>query len=64
MSTRRLEMHLEELRVKSASQLTEPRRKSDAVNPLKIELSALRDKVGAARVAMLRRKSCDRFCWP
>ena len=46
MSTRRLETSLEQLRAKSASQLAELGRKSDAVNRLKIELSALRDKVG------------------
>ena len=45
MSTRRLETSLEELRAKSASQLVELGRKSDAINRLKIELNALRDKV-------------------
>ena len=46
MSTRRLETILEQLRAKSASQLVELGRKSDAVNRLKIELHALRDKFG------------------
>jgi chromosome segregation ATPase len=46
MSTRRLEMSLEQLRAKSASQLVELGSKSDAVNRLKIELNALRDRVG------------------
>jgi chromosome segregation ATPase len=46
MSTRRLETTLEQLRAKSASQLVELGRKSDAVNRLKIELDALRDKFG------------------
>src|SRR5215467_1664067 len=46
VSTRRLETSLEQLKVRSASQLAELGRKSDAVNRLKIELSALRDKVG------------------
>ena len=46
MSTRRLETSLEQLRAKSVSQLAELGRKSDAVNRLKIELNALRDKVG------------------
>jgi chromosome segregation ATPase len=46
MSTRRLETILEQLRAKSASQLVELGRKSDAVNRLKIELDALRDKFG------------------
>jgi Chromosome segregation ATPases len=46
MSTRRLETSLDQLRAKSASQLVELGNKSDAVNRLKIELDALRDKVG------------------
>jgi chromosome segregation ATPase len=47
MSTRRLEMSLEQLRAKSASQLVELGSKSDAVNRLKVELNALRDRVGS-----------------
>jgi chromosome segregation ATPase len=60
MSTRRLETILEQLRAKSASQLVELGRKSDAVNRLKIELDALRDKFGpteeefAAKAAAVR----------
>ena len=46
MSTRRLETSLDQLRAKSASQLVELGNKSDAVNRLKIELDALRNKVG------------------
>lgn len=46
MSTRRLEMNVEQLRTKSASQLAELGRKDDAINRLKIELGALRDQVG------------------
>jgi len=46
MSTRRLETSLEQLKAKSVSQLVELGRKSDAVNRLKNELNALRDKVG------------------
>jgi len=49
MSTRRLEMSLEQLRAKSASQLVELGSKSDAVNRLKIELNALRDRVGSTK---------------
>jgi chromosome segregation ATPase len=49
MSTRRLEASLEQLRAKSASQLVELGRKSDAVNRLKIELNALRDKVSPTK---------------
>ena len=45
-STRRLETSIEQLRAESASQLAELGRKSDAVNRIKIELYALRDKVG------------------
>ena len=45
-STRRLETSIEQLRAGSASQLAELGRKSDAVNRIKIELHALRDKVG------------------
>ena len=45
-STRRLETSIEQLRAESASQLAELGRKSDAVNRIKIELHALRDKVG------------------
>jgi chromosome segregation ATPase len=47
MSTRRLEMNVEQLKAKSASQLAELGRKSDAINRLKIELGALRDQVRA-----------------
>jgi chromosome segregation ATPase len=49
MSTRRLEASLEQLRAKSASQLVELGRKSDAVNRLKVELNALRDKVSPTK---------------
>jgi chromosome segregation ATPase len=48
MSTRRLEIDVEQLRTKSASQLAELGRKTGAVNRLKIELGNLRDQVGAA----------------
>src|SRR4030095_5405821 len=47
MSTRRRETSLEQLRAKSASQLVELGSKSDAVNRLKVELNALRDRVGS-----------------
>jgi chromosome segregation ATPase len=49
MSTRRLEMSLEQLRAKSASQLVELGSKSDAINRLKVELNALRDKVSPTK---------------
>jgi hypothetical protein len=51
MSIQRLETSLEQLRAKSASQLVELGRKSDAVNRLKIELNAVRDKVGPTEQA-------------
>src|SRR5246127_1670229 len=38
MSTRRLEMSVEQLKAKTTSQLTELGRKSDAINRLKLEL--------------------------
>ena len=47
MSTRRLEMNVEQLRTKSASQLAELGRKGDALNRLKIELGTLRDQLSA-----------------
>jgi len=47
MSTRRLEMNIEQLRTKSASQLAELGRKDNAINRLKIELGALRNQVDA-----------------
>jgi chromosome segregation ATPase len=45
LSTRRLEMNVEQLTTKGASQLAELGRKSDAINRLKIELDALRDQL-------------------
>ncbi len=47
MSTRRLEMHVEQLNAKNASQLAELGKKGDAVNRLNIELGALRDQLRA-----------------
>jgi chromosome segregation ATPase len=44
MSTRRLEMNVEQLKTKSAGQLAELGRKGDAINRLKIELGALRGR--------------------
>jgi hypothetical protein len=45
LSTRRLEIKVEQLKTKGASQLAELGRKSDAVNRLKIELDALHDQL-------------------
>jgi chromosome segregation ATPase len=47
MSTRRLEMNVEQLKTKSASQLAELGRKGDAINRLKIELGTLRGQMRA-----------------
>jgi chromosome segregation ATPase len=44
MSTRRLEMKVEELKTKNSSQFAELGRKDDLINRLKIELGALRDQ--------------------
>ena len=45
MSTRRLEINIEQLKTKSASQLVELGKKGDAINQLKIELDALRKQL-------------------
>ena len=45
MSTRRLEMNVEQLKAKNARQLAELGKKGDAINRLKIELGALRDQL-------------------
>ncbi len=45
MSTRRLEVILEQLKTKAACQLAELGRKGDAINRLKIELGALQDQL-------------------
>src|SRR5450759_1036696 len=45
MSTRRLEIMVEQLKTRSASQLSEVGRKGDAINRLKVELQALRDQL-------------------
>lgn len=47
MSTRRLEMRVEQLQSRSAGQLVELGKKSDAINRLKIEVNALRDQLRA-----------------
>src|SRR6266702_2627953 len=47
MSARRLEMHVEQLKTKNASQLAELGKRGDAINRLKIELGALRDQLRA-----------------
>ena len=47
MSTRRLEMNVEQLKTKNASQLAELGKKGDAINRLKIELGTLRDQLRA-----------------
>src|SRR6266581_6655650 len=48
MSTRRLEIKIEQLTTNSASQLAELGRKSDSINRLKIERDALRDRLRAS----------------
>ncbi len=48
MSTRRLEMNVEQLKAKNARQLAELGKKGDAINRLKIELGALRDQLSAS----------------
>jgi hypothetical protein len=48
MSTRQLETKIEQLRTKGASQLAELGKKADAINRLKIELSALCERLGAS----------------
>ena len=48
MSTRRLEMNVEQLQTRNASQLAELGKKGDAINRLKFELGALRDQLLAA----------------
>src|SRR5512143_1568102 len=47
MSTRRLEMKVEQLKTNSAGQLAELGRKGDAINRLKVELGTLRDQLNA-----------------
>ncbi len=48
MSTRLLEINVEQLKTKSAGQLAELGKRGDAINRLKIELGALRDQLRAA----------------
>jgi chromosome segregation ATPase len=48
MSTRRLEMKIEQFRTKGASQLAEIGKKADAINQLKTELGALREQLLAS----------------
>jgi hypothetical protein len=47
ISTRRLEILVEQLKIKSTSQRAELGRKCDAINRLKIELGAVRDQLRA-----------------
>ena len=49
ISTRRLELELEQLRAKNASRLAELGRKEDAINGLRRELSALRAEIGPSQ---------------
>ena len=51
MSTRLLEINVEQLKTKSAGQLAELGKKGDAINRLKIELGALCDQLRAAEGA-------------
>jgi len=50
MSTRRLEMNVEQLKTKGASQLAELGKKGDAINRLKIELGAQKVEIVALRM--------------
>ncbi len=65
MSTRRLEMSVEQLKTRSTSQLAELGKKGDAINRLKVELGEktaaifaleARDKIAARSVARHRRR--------
>ena len=47
ITTRRLEMNIEQFKTKNASQLAELGKKGDAINRLKIELGGLRDQLRA-----------------
>jgi chromosome segregation ATPase len=47
MSTRRLEMNVEQFKTKSARQVVELGKKDDAINRLKVELGTLRDQLPA-----------------
>ena len=49
MSTRRLEMSVEQLKTKSTSQLAELGRKGDAINRLKVERDALKVEIVALK---------------
>ena len=61
MSTRRLEMKVEQLKTNSAGQLAELGRKGDAINRLKAELGTLRDQLNATeeRFAVKTRAALD-----
>jgi chromosome segregation ATPase len=48
ISTRRLELDIDQLKTKNASQLAELGKKGDAINRLNIELDAVRDQLRAA----------------
>ncbi len=49
MSTRRLEMSVEQLKTKTTSQFAELGRKGDAINRLKVELDALKVEIVALK---------------
>ncbi len=61
MSTRRLEIKVEQLKTNSAGQLAELGRKGDAINRLKVELGTLRDQLNATeeRFAVKTRAALD-----
>jgi len=54
ISTRRLELDVEQLKTKNASQLAELGKKGDAINRLNIELHAVRDQLRAAEEFAVR----------
>ena len=54
ISTRRLELDVEQLKTKNASQLAELGKKGDAINRLNIELDAVRDQLRAAEEFAVR----------
>lgn len=55
LSTRRLEAELDKLKVRSANERAELGRKSNAVNRLTVELTALRDQLGSLEETLAER---------
>ena len=61
MSTRRLEMSVEQMKAKTTSQLAEIGKKSEAIGRLKLELG---DKTAHCSRSRRRRSSSARTCRP